>query len=87
MPANWAPPHETRDYDSIDKEFEISCLDKKSEDRQTILAMKTWAKPCEKAQHIGSEKTYGPNKTESEKWKQGTVNENAAGVRRGWRQL
>ena len=36
MPANRIPPHKTRDYDSIDKEFEISCrcLDKESEDRQ-----------------------------------------------------
>ena len=49
MPANRTPPHETRDYDSKDKKFEISrrCLDKESEDKQTILALKTWVKPCE----------------------------------------
>ena len=33
---------------------------------KTILALKTWAKPCENVQLIGSKKTYGPNKTESE---------------------
>ena len=41
----------TRDYDSIDKEFEISCrcLDKENEDS---LALRTWAKPCENVQHF-----------------------------------
>ena len=36
IPANQTPPHETCDYDSIDKEFKKSCrcLDKESEDRQ-----------------------------------------------------